>query len=151
VSYSCVGQLTFRTFGKLSRSCFIQKLNPRFVSDVHASIAHYVWSIGVSYSSDFHKPLDGVVTVADVFSWIRLGFLPAVLSSAHPLSSGLSAARPLGLVDIDDKVQFHGYDRKSPIPSDFLRTNHLIGSIRLAQTASTARGTEGFECDLVFS
>lgn len=43
-------------------------------------------------------------------------------------------------------IQYAGYKRKTPIPSDLMMFNHIIGSVRLLQTK---RAIKGNKCQFV--
>lgn len=91
-----------------------------------------------------HKTLHDANSIADVWSWLRLGFLPLVVqpswaySENYPAALGTDAydgtnySRPIG----PSHWLLGGYTRAAPIKNDYLRYTRLVGGIKLHQTVA---------------
>ncbi|CAD7949535.1 unnamed protein product [Amoebophrya sp. A120] len=119
-------------------------LGNKYVQDVHTSIDVFIRenaNFGFDHG-DMHglKALRDVHTVADVYSWLRLGFVPLMLSDSFGYSEHLTdtVTAPQTLPPAQ---QFPGYQRTSPLPSDLLLWNHLVGAVRLTQTTNSEHGS----------
>ena len=96
-----------------------------------------------------HKVIYDVNSVADFWSWFRLGYLPLVVqpkwmySEAYPPSLGapvFDGTSYTGSPHGPDQWMFSDYERATPHRNDYLRYNRIMGGIKLRQwTASPSK------------
>ncbi|CAD7940897.1 unnamed protein product [Amoebophrya sp. A25] len=113
----------------------VQTLGNAYVQDVQTSIDSYIRenaNFGFDPGDELgQKALRDVHSVSDVYSWLRLGFVPVVLadqhghSEHHPQSSAIPS-------------------KSGPLHAEFLNWNHIVGPVRLSQSLFEA-GNEN-EC-----
>eukprot|EP00392_Amoebophrya_sp_AT5.2_P006944 g6956.t1 len=124
--------------------------NP-YVQDVQNSIEVFInenanFGFNDAAAGYGHQGLADVFTVADLYSWLRLGFIPAVLSDAYGYSEFLdshqyvanstSAFFSAAGGGVPEQQQFAGSTRPTPLVSDFLNWNHVVGGVRLTQSVT---------------
>mmetsp|Transcript_15519 Transcript_15519/g.24574 ORF Transcript_15519/g.24574 Transcript_15519/m.24574 type:complete len:870 (-) Transcript_15519:59-2668(-) len=88
-----------------------------------------------------HKGIIDVNSIADFWSWMRLGFLPLIVQSSWSYSEAYPAALGSFVLwntsysqdDLPSKWLFPGYQRAAPVQNDYLRYHKIIGGIRMMQ------------------
>ncbi|CAE8736463.1 unnamed protein product, partial [Polarella glacialis] len=89
-----------------------------------------------------HKGLQDTNSIADFWSWIRLGFLPLILqpswsySEAMPPAMGSEATYGTAYVsrNLPSSWLFKDYIKPAPVRNDYLRYLKVVGGFRLRQT-----------------
>jgi hypothetical protein len=88
-----------------------------------------------------HKGIEDVNSVADFWSWMRLGYLPLIIqpswsySEAYPAALGDSVMKGTNYStdDLTGSWLFPGYEKAAPVQNDYMRYHKLIGGIRMMQ------------------
>ena len=82
-----------------------------------------------------HKGIGDVNNIADLWSWIRLGYLPLMLQTEYGYSELLGDAEPKTEASLGDQVPIASahYPKKVPVRGDFLYHNRIVGGIRFRQ------------------
>ncbi|CAE6955787.1 Gars1 [Symbiodinium natans] len=87
-----------------------------------------------------NKAINDVNSIADFWSWTRLGLLPLVFpETPYTYSEGLADVVPEGY-DVNALPQrwlYSGYQKPAPVQNDYLRYNRIIGGLRFRQEVST--------------
>lgn len=87
-----------------------------------------------------HKGIFDVNSIADFWSWLRIGLIPLVVQPTWAYSEGWPFGDPphsetnytLGMGQ-SPRWNFPGYAKPAPITNDYLRYHRLVGGIRLRQ------------------
>eukprot|EP00931_Biecheleriopsis_adriatica_P050012 TRINITY_DN28942_c0_g1_i1.p1 TRINITY_DN28942_c0_g1~~TRINITY_DN28942_c0_g1_i1.p1 ORF type:complete len:906 (-),score=135.37 TRINITY_DN28942_c0_g1_i1:91-2778(-) len=93
-----------------------------------------------------HKTIYDVNSIADFWSWVRVGFLGLVVQPAwgysEPLPDALggpiTAGHPYDVSNLPQGWQFVGYEDTAPFKNDYLRYTKLIAGVRLRQKVAPA-------------
>jgi hypothetical protein len=88
-----------------------------------------------AWSNDFgHKTINDVNSVADFYSWMRIGFLPLVVQHAWGYSENLQTAyNSLNVSHPFDSAGLPSSVGAIPVRDDYLHYNRIIGGIRMQQ------------------
>jgi len=103
--------------------------------------ANFAWS---GYFG--HKGIDQVMSVADFWSWMRLGFLSLLgrsqwlYSEVAPeiLGGPVTAGTSYNRATLPQSWLFAGYDKPAPVANDHLQYSKLVSGVRMRQTVSAA-------------
>jgi len=84
-----------------------------------------------------HKELRDVQTVADFWSWLRLGFLPQVARPVWAYSEGRVGS--VFDLDLNQTWRLNDFGNEPlPLPGEYLHFNRVVGGLRFRQRASAA-------------
>mmetsp|Transcript_90191 Transcript_90191/g.160642 ORF Transcript_90191/g.160642 Transcript_90191/m.160642 type:complete len:855 (+) Transcript_90191:87-2651(+) len=125
-------------------------------------VVEHSWKFDLSENANFawshnfgHKTLHDVNSIADFWSWFRIGFLPLVVqpswSHSEDLDSAFSAAQATNSTPFDSSMLPSQYDLKFgyppddswvsvllPVRDDYLHYNKIVAGIRLRQERAEA-------------
>jgi hypothetical protein len=88
-----------------------------------------------------HKGIADVNSIADFWSWIRLGLIPLLIQPTWSYSEGYPGALGTHVLsgtgysqgDLPTSWLFPGYQTSAPVQNDYMRYHKIIGGIRMSQ------------------
>ncbi|CAD7943068.1 unnamed protein product [Amoebophrya sp. A120] len=122
----------------------VTTLGNHYVQDVQTSIEtflHENTNFGFNTHSEAvgHLGIGDIHSVPDFYSWLRLGFVPNVLTDSFIYSEWLPEQLQTGPSPptLPTQKQYAPqYERTSPAPADLMHWSHIVGSVRLSSCAT---------------
>lgn len=92
------------------------------------------------------KDISDIYSIYDIWSWLRLGFVPTLLNDKYIYSEDNFPLPNLGSIagDPPDLVDLAGYPRQVPHVKDFIFYNLIVSDLRLQQGTKQQK-----DCDRV--